>query len=111
VPESAHDIGAWLPMFELLSLGSVLTNAVVIAFCSQSPLFRQTFWTGTGARLGWFIMAETALFAYKYVTATFVPNATPAAELQRARTAYLTRKHVDGLDDEHEEAGPKEKDL
>ena len=67
VPQSAQDLGAWLRMFELLAFIGVLTNSLVVAFAVPSPVFRHPGWDTDTARLGWFLAAETFIFAFKHL--------------------------------------------
>ena len=69
LPESATDTGAWLLMFELMACLCVLTNSLVISVPTTAPIFTASFgsWNTIASRMGWFIAAETTLFAFKYM--------------------------------------------
>jgi hypothetical protein len=99
IPVGSDELGAWVKLFELLSLMSVLTNSLVISFTTKNSLFAVPGWSDTAARMGWFIVAETVLFATKYIAASYLPKRTEDVELQVKRGEYLLAKHLKGVRD------------
>jgi hypothetical protein len=97
-PDGAASIGAWLPVFEAISLLCAVSNLGVVVFSNPSaPVFG--FSLTFAQRLVFFVAAEHLVIAIKIGIARFFADITPHTALQMQRQAYLVDKHINGVKD------------
>lgn len=98
-PRSCEDIGTWYAILEVISTGSVLTNAGLVAFTGTITL------NYTWATRVWiFIIMSGSILGMKEVIAAYVPDVPREVDIQLARNKYYLSKLVDNIPDEDNDA-------
>ncbi|CAN0037026.1 unnamed protein product, partial [Phaeothamnion confervicola] len=86
-PRSAEDIGTWYAILETMSAIAVVTNSALIAFTSD--LFDDQ---PMNVRVWIFVVFEHAMFAFKFLLATVIPDVPQDVDIQIRRNEFLVSK-------------------
>ncbi|CAG8592544.1 2076_t:CDS:10 [Funneliformis caledonium] len=96
-----QDLGMWEKIMSIVSLISVLTNAVIIAFHSSWMHAQFDKYTKNPeellvARLGFVLAFEHLVFIIKLIFAYMIPDVPRTVKIAMERERYLTRLALDG---------------
>lgn len=96
IPAGAEDIGTWLPVFQIMSVISVITNSALVCF-TMTVLGDYTPF----GRAWLFIGFQWVIFTMQFIAEAAIPDIPEEVEIQQKRNAFITSKIIDKTPDEN----------
>lgn len=98
IPRSCEDIGTWYPIFEFISIISVITNSALVSFTGE---FLQEF---TYLTRIWIFMAMCSFLLFcKKLISDYIPLESSEVKIQIERMKYYKSKVIDNMPDDDDD--------
>lgn len=95
VPDTAQDIGTWQPIFSIITVAAVITNAGIVCFTMDVMKGFSSYGT-----LWVFIGYQWVLFAIQYIASVVIKDESNRITIQKKRMKFITSKAIERTPDE-----------